>query len=87
MRPGGAESSFSIRTQTEIKQVVKILSMPAPNFTHPEFVLISLEGATVQFPHLFGLEFPKFRALKVAGVESWPEIVGVLSSKSHAHNR
>ena len=59
----------------DIKSVVKILSMPAPNLTHLELVLLTLDGGTVWFPRLFGLEFPKLTVLKVAGVESWPEIV------------
>jgi hypothetical protein len=62
--------------RNDVKHVVKVLSKkPAPNLTHLKLVAF-LPHPPTSFPNLFGLEFPKLRVLKVAGVEAWPEIVG-----------
>jgi len=59
-----------------MKHLVRIFSKPAPNLTHLELATFLPYDGPMPFPHLFELEFPKLRVLKVSGIEYWPEIVG-----------
>jgi len=59
-----------------MKHIVRIFSKPAPNLTHLKLIAPQRFRGNPPFPNLIGLEFPKLRVLKVAGVEGWPEVVG-----------
>jgi len=59
-----------------MKRIARIFSKPAPHLIHLELDAAQQLGRTTPFPNIFGLEFPKLRVLKVAGIEGWPEIVG-----------